>query len=142
MIRKLTVADYDMLYALWAETAGMGLRSVDDSKEGIERFLQRNPSTCFVAEEGREIFGAIICGHDGRRGYIYHTAVRENRRGQGIGKQMVDRAVAALKAEGITRCGLFVYADNVSGQDFWRSQGWETRPDLVYFNLPLDLKNL
>ena len=142
MIRKLTREDYAKLYSLWAETAGMGLRSVDDSPEGIERFLARNPDTCFVAEEKGELVGAIICGHDGRRGYIYHTAVKESLRGRGIGKGLVEKALTALKEKGITRCGLFVYADNVSGQDFWRSQGWATRPDLVYFNLPLDPENL
>lgn len=141
MIRTLTANDYDRLYSLWAGTQGMGLRSIDDSREGITRFLERNPSTCFAAQEQGEIIGAIICGHDGRRGYIYHTAVRADRRGQGIGKALVQAAVAALKNEGITRAGLFVYADNQLGQGFWRSQGWSIRPDLVYHNLPLDSGN-
>ncbi|MGI6363975.1 MAG: GNAT family N-acetyltransferase [Bacillota bacterium] len=140
-IREMTIQDYDRLYALWAGTRGMGLRSVDDSREGIDRFLRRNPNTCFVAERAGDIVGAIISGHDGRRGYIYHTAVKEEFRGQGIGKELVNRALAALKAEGITRCGLFVFADNVAGQNFWLSQGWVTRPDLVYFNLPLCPEN-
>lgn len=140
-IRKLTIEDYDKLYALWAGTRGMGLRSIDDSREGIERFLRRNPDTCFLAEVAGGIVGAIISGHDGRRGYIYHTAVKEEFRGQGIGKALVARACEALKAEGITRCGLFVFADNEAGQNFWFSQGWVTRPDLVYFNLPLSAEN-
>lgn len=140
-IRKLSILDYDRLYALWSGTKGMGLRSIDDSKEGIERFLRRNPSTCFVAEETGEIVGAIISGHDGRRGYIYHTAVKEGLRGQGIGKELMAKACEALKAEGITRCGLFVFAGNEAGQNFWHSQGWVTRPDLVYYNLPLSADN-
>jgi len=141
MIKIMTIEDYERVYTLWSGTKGMGLRSIDDSKEGIERFLRRNPSTCFLAEADGEVIGAIICGHDGRRGYIYHTAVKENLRGQGIGKQLADKACEALKAEGITRCGLFVFAENKGGKDFWLSQGWVTRPDLVYFNLPLHSEN-
>ena len=141
MIRIMTIEDYERVYTLWSGTKGMGLRSIDDSKEGIARFLRRNPTTCFVAEADGEVVGAIICGHDGRRGYIYHTAVKESLRGQGIGKQLADKACEALKAEGITRCGLFVFADNEGGKDFWLSQGWLTRPDLVYFNLPLYSEN-
>ena len=141
MIRIMTIEDYERVYTLWSGTKGMGLRSIDDSKEGIERFLRRNPTTCFLAEADGEVVGAIICGHDGRRGYIYHTAVKESLRGQGIGKQLADKACEALKAEGITRCGLFVFADNEGGKDFWLSQGWLTRPDLVYFNLPLHSEN-
>lgn len=141
MIKIMTIEDYERVYTLWSGTKGMGLRSIDDSKEGIERFLRRNPSTCFLAEADGEVIGAIICGHDGRRGYIYHTAVKENLRGQGIGKQLADKACEALKAEGITRCGLFVFAKNKGGKDFWLSQGWVTRPDLVYFNLPLHSEN-
>ena len=141
MIRIMTIEDYERVYTLWSGTKGMGLRSIDDSKEGIARFLRRNPTTCFVAEADGEVVGAIICGHDGRRGYIYHTAVKESLRGQGIGKQLADKACEALKDEGITRCGLFVFADNEGGKDFWLSQGWLTRPDLVYFNLPLYSEN-
>ncbi|HBS92452.1 MAG TPA: GNAT family N-acetyltransferase [Firmicutes bacterium] len=141
MIRIMTIEDYERVYKLWSETKGMGLRSIDDSIEGIERFLKRNPRTSFVAEADGEIAGAIICGHDGRRGYIYHTAVKESLRGQGIGKQLANSAIAALKAEGITRCGLFVFAENERGKDFWLSLGWVTRPDLVYFNLPLHTDN-
>lgn len=141
MIRTMTIEDYERVFALWSETKGMGLRSLDDSKEGIERFLRRNPTTCFVAEAAGEIAGAIICGHDGRRGYIYHTAVKASLRGQGIGKELAERACEALKAQGITRCGLFVFAENEMGKNFWLSQGWVTRPDLVYFNLPLHTDN-
>lgn len=141
MIRTMTIEDYERVFALWSETKGMGLRSLDDSKEGIERFLRRNPTTCFVAEAAGEIAGAIICGHDGRRGYIYHTAVKASLRGQGIGKELAERACEALKTEGITRCGLFVFAENEGGKNFWLSQGWVTRPDLVYFNLPLHTDN-
>ena len=141
MIRSMTILDYERIYKLWSTTEGMGLRSIDDSKAGIERFLKRNPRTSFVAEVGREIVGAIICGHDGRRGYIYHLAVKENLRGKGIGRQLAARACQALKDEGITRCGLFVYVENDIGKNFWLSQGWATRPDLVYYDYSLSPDN-
>ena len=89
-IRIMSVADYDAVFALWNATAGMGMRSLDDSREGIARFLRRNPATCFIAEENGAPVGVILCGHDGRRGYIYHTAVSERLRGCGIGRALVE----------------------------------------------------
>ncbi|MBP1544295.1 MAG: GNAT family N-acetyltransferase, partial [Oscillospiraceae bacterium] len=100
MIRKMTIADYDSVYSLWLSCRGMGLNDLDDSREGIERFLMRNPDTCFVAEDG-DIVGVIIAGNDGRRGYIYHTAVREERRKEGIATALVEAALDGLK-----RCGI------------------------------------
>ena len=90
MIRVMTPIDYDAVYQLWRNTPGMGLNSTDDSREGIERYLRRNPTTCFVAEEDGQLVGVIMAGHDGRRGYIYHTAVLQDYRGRGIGRSLVD----------------------------------------------------
>lgn len=92
-IRNMTSGDYGKAYELWIKTKGMGLNNLDDSYEGISRFLERNPKTCFMAEENDEIVGAIIAGHDGRRGYIYHTAVAEKCRHQGIGTRLVENAL-------------------------------------------------
>lgn len=142
MIEPMTIEDYDDVYRLWAATEGMGLRSLDDSRAGVTRFLARNPSTCFVARQAGGIVGCILSGHDGRRGYIYHTAVDKQLRGQGVGSKLVERALAALAAEGITRCGLFIYQENSAGQSFWRGRGWQARPDLVYFDLPLRPDNI
>lgn len=75
IIRTMTIQDYEKVYDLWTHTAGMGLNLTDDSKEGIAKYLRRNPNTCFVAEYSTELVGAIMSGHDGRRGFIYHTAV-------------------------------------------------------------------
>lgn len=77
-IRRMNAADYDAVYALWLSTSGMGLNAEDDSREGIESYLRRNPTTCFVAETAKEIVGVILAGHDGRRGFIHHTAVKES----------------------------------------------------------------
>ncbi len=90
VIRIMTIHDYDMVYSLWLSCSGMGLNNIDDSREGIERFLNRNPETCFVAENNDgEIIGSVLCGNDGRRGYIYHTAVSPRYQQQGIGRELV-----------------------------------------------------
>lgn len=102
-IRKMQIDDYDDVYALWLSCKGMGLNNLDDSEEGIDRFLRRNPDTCFVAVDNSKIVGVIIAGNDGRRGYIYHTAVSEQCRKQGVATRLVNSAVDALKAIGINR---------------------------------------
>lgn len=129
-IRTMTISDYDPVYRLWRNTPGMGLNTTDDSRAGIERYLRRNPSTCFVAEDGEEIVGAILAGHDGRRGFIYHTAVANPFSGRGIGKALVDRAMAALEQEGINKAALVVFSRNETGNDFWEKLGFSVRDDL------------
>lgn len=135
-IRVMTVADYDAVYALWLYCKGMGLNDVDDSREGIARYLVRNPDTCFVAEDGG-VVGVILAGHDGRRGYIYHTAVHSDARGQGIGSALVQRALAALKDCGISKVALVAFSRNEGGNAFWEKQGFKLRGDLSYRNLAL-----
>ena len=135
-IRVMTVADYDAVYALWLSCKGMGLNDVDDSREGIARYLARNPDTCFVAEDGG-VVGVILAGHDGRRGYIYHTAVHPDARGWGIGSALVQRALAALKECGISKVALVAFSRNEGGNAFWEKQGFKLREDLSYRNLAL-----
>jgi ribosomal protein S18 acetylase RimI-like enzyme len=138
-IRLMTAADYPQVYALWRSTPGMGLNNLDDSAEGIARYLQRNPTTCFVAEEAGTLIGTILSGHDGRRAFIYHLAVAAPYRRQGIGKALVEAALEALRAEGIHKAALVVMADNAAGNAFWEQLGFTTRPDLVYRNRELDI---
>lgn len=137
MLRKMTKEDYEKVYALWLATPGMGLNEKDDSREGIEKYLKRNPETCFVYEEGEEIIGVILAGHDGRRGFINHTAVREDMRERGIGSALTAAALEALKQEGINKVALVVKGDNELGNGFWESKGFTTRPDLCYRNRAL-----
>lgn len=131
-IRLMTPADYPACYDLWLRTPGMGLNSVDDSADGIARYLKRNPSTCFVAEEEGRIVGVILAGHDGRRGHISHTAVDSAFRRRGIGGQLVEHTMAALEQEGITKVNLVVFSRNETGNAFWKSMGFTVRTDLIY----------
>lgn len=129
--------DYEAVYSLWMSCAGMGLNNLDDSKEGIGKFIRRNPETCLVAVENFQIVGVILVGNDGRRGYIYHTAVHPNYRKQGIARKLVDRALEELTMLGINKVALVVFERNESGNAFWESQGFTVRNDLVYRNKAL-----
>lgn len=134
MIKQITIDDYENLFSLWNETPNMGLRSLDDSKEGISRFLQRNPNSNFAAYENDRLIGAILCGHDGRRGYIYHTVVLPEYRGHGIASALVDMTIQALKKEGITRVCLNVIETNEQGKNFWLHKGWEKKGFLGFYS--------
>ena len=133
-IRVMSIADYDGVYNLWINTPGMGLNSTDDSREGIEKYIKRNPTSSFVAECDGTIIGVIMAGHDGRRGYIYHIAVLPDYRNQGIGKRLVDCAMSALDNEGINKVALVTFKKNKIGNGFWENIGFIDREDLVYRN--------
>lgn len=131
-IRKMTIDDYDEVYSLWMSCAGMGLNNLDDSKESTDKFIKRNPSTCLVAINNSLIVGVIMVGNDGRRGYIYHTAVHPSYRKQGIAKKLVDKAMNELSSLGINKASLVVFDRNKTGNEFWESLGFTVRNDLVY----------
>lgn len=136
-IRNMTMDDYDRVYNLWINTHGMGMNDIDDSREGIGKYLGRNPGTCFVAEKDGAIVGVILCGHDGRKGFIYHLAVDVQERNRGIGTALVDAAVEALRKEGITKAALVAFSNNETGNAFWEKRGFTVRNDLVYRNKSL-----
>lgn len=142
MIRVMTIEDYDQVRALWMKIHGFGIRSVDDSREGVDRFLKRNPTTSVVAVEDDKIVGAILCGHDGRRGCLYHVCVDEEYRMRGIGKSMVVFAMEALKAEGINKVSLIAFTKNDIGNAFWKEIGWTKRQDLNYYDFTLNEANI
>ena len=142
MIRKMTMDDYEEVYALWKRIHGFGIRSIDDSKEGIERFIKRNPTTSIVAEEDGKIVGSILCGHDGRRGCFYHVCVDEAYRMRGIGKAMVVEAMEMLKAEDINKVSLIAFTKNDVGNAFWKEMGWTKREDLNYYDFTLNEENI
>lgn len=129
-IREMNITDYDEAIALWRASEGVGL-STADTREAIARYLARNPGMSFVGHQDGRLVGAVLCGHDGRRGYLHHLAVAVECRGQGLGKALVERCLNALSAEGIDKCHLFVYKTNDSGRTFWRKTGWFDRDTLV-----------
>ena len=142
MLRVMTMDDYEQVYALWKQIHGFGIRSVDDSREGIQRFLRRNPATSVVAIEDGKIVGAILCGHDGRRGCLYHVCVDADYRMRGIGKSMVVFAMEALKKEKINKVSLIAFTKNDIGNAFWNEIGWKKRQDLNYYDFTLNEENI
>ena len=139
----MTIEDYRGLHDLWMTIHGFGIRSIDDSKEGVERFLKRNPTTSVVAiSEQGEVVGGILCGHDGRRGCLYHVCVREDYGRHGIGKEMVVFCMNALKAEQINKVSLIAFTQNDIGNAFWNCIGWTKREDLNYYDFTLNEENI
>ena len=137
MIYPMKPEEYDGIYQFWRSCSGMGLNDLDDSREGMEAFLKRNPTTCFSAWEDGKIVGSILCGHDGRRGYLYHTAVLPDYRGRGIGTELVQAALKGLEEAGIHKAALVVFSRNQAGNAFWERQGFSVREDLTYRNKAL-----
>lgn len=138
----MTVEDYENVSSLWMTIKGFGIRSIDDSKEGVERFIKRNPTTSVVAEEDGKIVGAILCGHDGRRGTLYHVCVHENYRRRGVGKAMVVFCMEALKKEHINKVSLIAFKSNQIGNSFWNHESWDFREDLNYYDFVLNEENI
>lgn len=136
-ITKMCMDDYEGVYQLWISTPGMGLNDVDDSYEGIKTFLLRNPNICFIAKDNEKIVGVIMSGHDGRRCFIYHTAVATSYRHQGIASSLTKHACDALRNEGINKVALVVFKTNETGNGFWQQQGFYIREDLNYRNKAL-----
>ena len=138
----MQIEDYDQVYALWMTIHGFSIRTIDDSREGVERFLKRNPGISVVAEmDGRGV-GAILCGHDGRRGCLYHVCVHEAYRMHGIGRAMVVHCMNALQQEGINKVSLIAFTKNDIGNAFWKQIGWTKREDLNYYDFVLNQKNI
>ena len=134
--------DFEEVHALWMSIHGFGIRSIDDSKEGVKRFLKRNPTTSVVALCEEKIVGAILCGHDGRRGCMYHVCVHEGYRQHGIGKAMAVWCMKALQEEGINKVSLIAFKSNEVGNRFWKGAGWTFREDLNYYDFTLNEANI
>lgn len=133
-IHLMAHTDFEEVLHLWKNTPGMGLNVVDDSKSGITKYLNRNPNTCFVARENNELIGVILSGHDGRRAFIHHLAVRLDKQNKGTGKKLIETAIQALKNEGISKVALVVFKNNHKGNLFWDKLGFINREDLNYRN--------
>jgi ribosomal protein S18 acetylase RimI-like enzyme len=137
----MTPTDYQAVIALWRTTEGVVLRDID-RPEAIARYLERNPGSSFVAVDGGRLVGTVLCGHDGRRGYLQHLAVDPPYRRQGIGRALVERALDALQRLGILKCHLMVLPGNETARAFWASIGWTERPDVILMShVPADAPN-
>jgi len=133
-ISELTIFDYDNAIALWEGCIGVSIRGAD-SRENIERYLNRNQGLSFKASEDGKLVGTILCGNDGRRGYIHHLAVSSNYRNQGIGRKLVETSLCELRNQGIEKCHLFVLVDNIEAKQFWGKLGWKVREDIDMMSL-------
>ena len=141
-VRVMAPDDYDEVHSLWMGIHGFGIRSMDDSREGVERFLLRNPDTSMVALADGRIVGAILCGHDGRRGCLYHVCVAEKYRKHGIGQRLVLECLEALKREHINKVNLIAFKKNEVGNRFWQGLGWNFREDVNYYECVLNEENV
>lgn len=142
IVREMVPEDYDEVYRLWEKIQGFGLRSVDDSREGVERFLKRNPTTSAVAVQNGRIIGSILCGHDGRQGCFYHVCVAKNYRKHGVGEKMVHFCLKALRREGISKVTLVAFTSNTIGNAFWQRIGWTQRQDFNYYEFLINEENI
>ena len=133
-VAEFTIDAIEQVYSLWETCEGIGLSSAD-SQPNIRIYLERNPGLSLMAHDGPTVVGTILCGHDGRRGYIHHLAVQSAYRRQGIGRLLVDNSLAALQSCGIQKCHLFIFHDNASGIEFWERIGWTYRQDIGVVSL-------
>jgi len=131
IVRAMYINDYDEMLVLWNASL-TSVRPVEDSRESIARYLQRNPSLSVVAECKGKIVGTILCGHDGRRGFLYHVAVDETMRRQGVAQAMLNACIEKLRSEGINKFSLVAFKTNEKGNAFWQKQGVYIREDLNY----------
>lgn len=129
IVRNFRIDDYNAVVALWRRTEGVGLNE-SDTRRAIAAYLQRNPCFSFVAEKDGRLIGAVLCGYDGRRGYLHHLAVAREHRQKGIGRQLVNACLAKLREAGIQRCNIFIFGNNAAGIKFWTHNGWKPRAEL------------
>ena len=129
-IRAFESRDIPDAVALWRAADGVVLRDADRAAP-LRDYLRRHAASSFVAVSGSRVIGTVLCGHDGRRGYLYHLAVERVHRGRGIGRALATRALDALRHDGIEKCHLMVVAENAEARAFWSALGWHVRSDVV-----------
>ena len=141
-IMPMTEDDYDEVRALWMTIRGFGIRALDDSREDVQRFIRRNPTTSVVARVKGKIVGSILCGSDGRQGALYHVCVAREFRRRHIGTQMVGYCMHQLRLMGINKVSLIAFATNDAGNAFWKQIGWTRKSDVNYYEFELNEKNI
>ena len=142
VISPMIPEDYDEVRDLWLTIRGFGIRALDDSREDIERFIRRNPTTSVVARADGRIVGSILCGSDGRQGTLYHVCVAKEYRRRRIGTQMVGFCMHQLRIMGINKVSLIAFAKNDIGNAFWNKIGWTRKTDVNYYVFDLNEKNI
>jgi len=135
-IREFFISDYDVAIELWQRVEGLEIAEGDD-REGVAQFLARNRGLSRVATDGSAIVGIALCGHDGRRGHIYHLAVDPAYQGRGLGKRLLDESLADLRRAGLKRVIIMVADDNRRGSEFWKRRGWEEIPGAIAMGIDL-----
>lgn len=140
-ITPMTIGDYDEVIAFWRQQEGIGLNE-SDSRQQIARFLERNPGMSLVVRESGRVVGAVLAGHDGRRGFLYHLAVDPASRQRGIGRQLVAQCLKEFACLGLQKCNISVFASNESGQNFWKRLGFSSRKDLLPMQIVVANSNL
>jgi len=133
-IKKMNIRNYQEIIDLWKNTEGVAINNYDDSEKSIEKFIERNPTTCFVAEYENGIIGTIMGGNDGRRGLIYHLMVKLEHRKKGIGKKLLEKVEQSFKNEGIKRIYLVTYKENEIGNEFWKNNEYEIRDSVIFWS--------
>ena len=141
-IRPMEIEDYDQVRKLWMSIGRLGIRSIDDSREEVARFIQRNPTTSVVALMDGKIVGTILCGSDGRQGALYHVCVQKKYRRKGIGHAMVVYCMNALNEQHINKVTLIAFKGNDVGNAFWTKIGWTHRQDINYYEFILNDENI
>lgn len=141
IISPFVMADYEEVVSLWKMCEGIGL-SAADSPEKIRAYLDRNPGMSFIVRKNEKIAGAVLSGHDGRRGFIHHLAVHPGFRKKGIGRKLANECVSALEAAGIEKCHLFIFRKNESGIKFWKMAGWTMREDIGIMSKDVNVHEL
>jgi ribosomal protein S18 acetylase RimI-like enzyme len=135
-IRIMEAKDYSGALSLWQSLPGLGLSGAD-KEDAIQQFLAKNPETCFVAQSSEKIIGTVLGGSDGRRGYLYHLAVHEEYQHLGLGRQLSEKCLEALKTQGLQKCHIFVINSNLAGLKFWQRLGWLLRNDILVLSKDL-----
>lgn len=142
IIRPMTEEDYDEVIKLWKTISGFGIRTIDDARDGVVRFLRRNPGISVVAQQADgSIVGTVLCGHDGRQACFYHVCVKKELRRQGIATRMVQTVLDTLTKEHINRAYLIAFKSNEGGNEFWKSKGWSFKTDRNYYEMYLNQDN-
>ncbi|MEP6685524.1 MAG: GNAT family N-acetyltransferase [Verrucomicrobiota bacterium] len=135
-IREFRIADFGGALAVWRMVDGVEVAE-GDSEEEVTEYLLRNPGLSRVAERGNTIIGAALCGHDGRRGLIYHLAVAPEYQAKGIGQRLLQECVSGLRNAGLTRALILVSGENATGRSFWLRNSWEDIPGAILMGLDL-----